>query len=416
MVYDLIIIGGGASGLFGAVCASLLDNKLKIAVLEKNNRVGKKILMTGNGRCNLTNQNIDVSFYNSDSVEFLNTVLTKFGLNDTLEMFKSLGVLTVNENDKIFPMSLQASSIVDVLRFKIQELGVDLITEFDVKNITKKSNLFYINSYNGKTLASKKVIVATGGKAAPSTGSTGDGYIIAGDFGHKCTKLYPSLVQLVCDKNKVLALKGVKFNGSAELYVDGSAVLKEFGEILFTDYGVSGPPIFQLSGKASVCIDNAKKVSIKLDLCPEISYEELFDHLIKRNKNIVVDEFLTGLFNKQICKMLLKQSGLEKFGVSATKLTTLQLETIAKTAKNWELEITGTKSWNNAQVTIGGILTNEITPDTLESKLVKGLYFAGEIINVDGKCGGYNLQWAWSSGAVAAKSAVEEIIREETKA
>ncbi len=416
MVYDLIIIGGGASGLFGAVCASLLDNKLKIAVLEKNARVGKKILMTGNGRCNLTNQNIDINFYNSDSIDFVNNILKSFDLNDTLEMFESLGVLTVNEDNKVFPMSLQASSVVDVLRYKTQELGIDLITEFDVKKINNKSNLFYITSYNNKTFVSKKIIIATGGKAAPSTGSTGDGYILAGNFGHKCTKLYPSLVQLVCDKNNVLPLKGVKFNGSAELYIDNQAVLKEFGEILFTDYGISGPPIFQLSGKVSVALDFKKSVTLRLDLAPDMTYKELFDHLLKRNKNIIVDEFLTGLFNKQVCKMLLKQSGLKKFGVSANTLTPLQLETIAKTAKNWEFEIIGTKSWNNAQVTIGGILTNEINSDTLESKLVKGLYFAGEIINVDGMCGGYNLQWAWSSGAVAAKSAVEEIIREETKA
>lgn len=405
MVYDIVIIGGGASGLISAIKAAETNGNLNIAIAEKNQRVGKKILSTGNGRCNLSNADVSLEHFHGEHIDVVDKVFSKFSLNDTLEFFTSIGVLPYkNEEGKYYPNSLQASSVLDMLRLKVDELGVDVLTEYSVIKIKYKGN-FYLTFSNGKSIVAKKIIIATGGKAAPNMGCEGDGYNLLSQFGHSVTKLYPSLVQIKCPSKSVVPMKGVKVNANVKMLVEDSNIREEYGEVLFTDYGLSGPPIFQLSRIAAKSVDESKKTVCELDIIPYMSLESLTDHILNRNKNIVVDEFLTGLFNKQISKMLLKEVGLEKFGVLSNVLSVDQLKKIAYLCKHWKFDVVGTNSWMQAQVTAGGVRTNEFDYATLESKKQSGIYACGEVLDVDGDCGGFNLQWAWSSGSVAGTSA-----------
>ena len=406
MVYDLVIIGGGASGLI----ASIFAKEINVCILEKNSRVGKKILTTGNGRCNFTNRNIDIASYHSNNISFVSNVFKNFGLGETLDFFESIGIVPLElDEGKIYPASLQASSVLDMLRYKAVSNGVNIITEFDAKSIQKKGNIFYVKSYDGKSVCANNVIIATGGKTAPKSGSDGFGYKFAEKFGHKTTLLYPSLVQLKCPVKDVISMKGIRFDGIAILNIDDVTVKSQHGEILFTEYGLSGPAIFQISGHASKALEEGKNVECYLDIIPFMSLENFIGNLMQRDRGIVIDDFLTGLFNKRVAMMLLKKCGIDKFGISSNVLTNEMIIDIANTAKKWKFDITGTNMWDNAQVTGGGICLDEINADTMESKLVEGLFFSGEILDVDGDCGGFNLQWAWSSGSIAGMAAADKV-------
>ena len=411
MIYDIAIIGGGASGLIASIKAKMTDKNLNVLILEKNQRVGKKILSTGNGRCNLTNSEINTSRFHGENLEIIERIFSEFGLEETLDFFLSIGVLPYLSSDgKYYPNSLQASSVLDMLRFKAVELGIEVKTEFQVSKL-KYNNNFYISSIDNKSVVSKRLIVATGGKAAPNMGSDGDGYEFMKKFGHSVTELYPSLVQIKCPSKQVVPMKGVKVNANISLYADNELIKKEYGEVLFTDYGLSGPPVFQISGSAAFATQKNKKTYVELDIIPTLDLEKLTEHILSRNKRLLIDEFLTGLFNKQLGKMLVKQVGIEKFGVSAEVLTDSQLKNIAKLCKCWRFDVTGTNSWMQAQTTSGGVRTKEFDYSTLESKYCKGLYACGELLDIDGDCGGFNLQWAWSSGAVAGVSAAMSLMR-----
>jgi len=405
--HSLIIVGGGAAGLASALISK--DSGIDVAIIEGTDRIGKKILTTGNGRCNISNANININSYHSENPNFPAYTLDSFNLEHTVNFFNSLGIpLVTLEGGKMFPMSLQASSVLDILRFAIEEKQIPVYTNTKAKEITKKNNNFKILTSDNVTYDCEKLIIATGGKSAPKTGSDGSGYTLAKQLGHSVTSQVPALVQLKLNYNRLKALSGVKFDGYAEIFIDGKSVQKEFGEILFTDYGISGPPILQLSRVASYSLSQNRKITLKIDMLPTIPYENLKQFLENHwfeFKGRSVNDSLIGIINKKVIPIILREAKIEDIHKPCNDLQSSEKHDIYALLKKWQFEISGTNSFANAQVTAGGINTKEINPKTLESNIVPNLYFAGEILDVDGDCGGFNLQWAWSSGAIAGKSA-----------
>ncbi len=388
---DTAIIGGGAAGLASAVFAARRGKK--VLLLERLPRVGKKILSTGNGRCNLTNKNIRPERYHGQDASFAKEALSAFPLSDTLSFFESIGLaVSEGEHGKLYPKSLQASSVLDLLRLELSRLGVSETVDAFVKDIKKEKGGFQITTEDGRSFSSKTVILATGGKAAPSMGTDGEGFALAQNFGHTCITPIPSLVQIKTEP-PMRALKGVKHVGEASLYIDGAHVHSETGEILFTDYGLSGPPIFNLSRYASEGVRQNRKVRVLLNLFPDYTPEDLFSFLSARKEalpHLTEDAFLFGLLPKLLGREITKRAR--------------DLYDLSGLLSAFPLKVTGVMPWANAQVTAGGIATKDVNPKTMESALCPGLYFCGEILDIDGDCGGFNLQWAWSSAYVAAQN------------
>jgi predicted Rossmann fold flavoprotein len=405
--HDLLIIGGGAAGLLAAIIAK--DIGIDVAILEGTDRIGKKILTTGNGRCNITNENMSQDKYHSDNNCFYNSALDSFNYIDTINFFQSIGLPIFNlEEGKAYPMSLQASSVLDIFRLALEEKAIPVYLNEKVKEIISQKKGFTVISSSGEEYSSNKVILCTGGISAPKTGSDGSGYSLVRQLGHKIVTPIPALVQLKLNYKNLKALSGIKVEGSAEIFSKGKSLRKEQGEILFTDYGISGPPILQLSRSAAYAIKKKEPVTLKVDLISTFTKEALENflenHWATFSYRSVHDSFI-GVINKKLIPILLKEAGLDSIHKPCWDLQWGEKLAIIKLLKEWEFQVSDTNTFNDAQVTAGGVDTIDINPVTLESKLIPGLYFAGEVMDVDGDCGGYNLQWAWSSGYVAAKNA-----------
>ncbi|CAM2867444.1 NAD(P)/FAD-dependent oxidoreductase [Hathewaya histolytica] len=408
MIKDLIIIGGGASGLVASIIAK--DFNSNITLLEGTDRIGRKILTTGNGRCNISNKYINIKRYHSDLDGFGEKVLNQFNNEDTINFFSSIGLpLRTLEGGKMYPLSLQSSAVLDILKLAIEEREINLQLNSKVKNIELKKDIFYI--YTEKDiLKSKKVLLCTGGKSYVGTGSDGSGYTLAKNLGHSIINTIPSIVQIKLNHDKLKAISGVKFEGSAEILVEGKSIKKEYGEILFTDYGISGPPILQLSRIAS-SKSESNNMNLTIDMFPQMSKEHLRNFLENHfgafGYRSIYNCFI-GIINKKLIPIFLKESGVTDIHKEAYHLTWDEKENLLNNLKNWTFEVSGTNTFREAQVTAGGINTKEVDEETLESKIIPGLYFAGEILDIDGDCGGFNLQWAWSSGVVSSRSALSK--------
>jgi predicted Rossmann fold flavoprotein len=428
MKHELLIIGGGAAGLTAAITAK--DLGIDAAIIEGSSRVGKKILTTGNGRCNISNASIDevvdrfskninsfndktqvLSRYHSENIGFHLPVLKAFTVEDTVNFFKLLGlpILTLEEG-RMYPMSLQATSVLDVLRMAVSERDIPLYIEHKVTAIkpSKQGFKVFCKTPEGEMCFDcRKIILCTGGKSAPTTGSDGSGYSLAKSLGHSIIAPIPAIVQLKLNYKNLKALAGIKFDGTAEVLVDKKVLRKESGEILYTDYGISGPPILQLSRTASYNLSKGNKVSIKVDMFPQLTMEDLENfletHWSLLGHRSISDSFI-GIINKKLIPTVLKEASVDNIHKPCWELQWNEKKAIYTLLKAWEFIVSDTNSFGNAQVTAGGINTEEVDPETLESKLVPNLYFAGEVLDVDGDCGGYNLQWAWSSGSAAAKA------------
>ena len=389
---NIAVIGGGASGLFAAISAK--NENTDVTIYEKEKRVGRKILATGNGRCNMTNTTASYNDYHSLDIKFIYPTIERFWVDQTLDFFENIGILWKEEDDgKVYPYSDTASAVLDVLRQKLEKSGVITECEFGVKKIKKQNNQFIIEDKNGNRKRADRVIIATGGMAGAQLGSDGSGYKILEGFGHKITKLYPSLVQIRTETDTVKKLKGIKVNAKVSV-----GDKEKTGEVLFTDYGISGPPVFWLSSY----IEGEKEIA--LDIMPEYSYTDISDMITKRVNtlgDIPLEDFFVGMLNKRVSQALLKHIGVEPLSRLASSLSRKEIQAISSIIKNFKLQVKGTSTWNNAQVTKGGADVSQFNADTMESKLVKGLYCCGEVLDVDGDCGGYNLQWAWSSGYIA---------------
>lgn len=391
-MFDTIIIGGGASGLASAVMLKKISADLKVAVVEQFDRVGKKISVTGNGRCNISNTNIKKSNYHSNDLNKAFEILKDFDLQKTAEFFSSIGVELAFEGNKAYPRSFQASSVVDALRFAATNLKVDIIAGTTVQKVTKSNNSFILKT-NNNTLTAKTVIVATGGLAGGSKlGSNGDGYKFLKSFGHKIIEEKPVIVQVKTENTLTKILKGIKVNAKVSVINSNKTLATDSGEVLFCDYGLSGPPILQLSRYAK------KGTEISLDIFSDIEFNNLVDLIMKRKQifsSLPLTEFFAGLIHKKLGQAILKDADIS-LNNNADALTKTDCINIAATLKNFRFKVLGNTGFVNAQATSGGADLNDFD-DNLMSKKTAGLFATGEVLDVDGDCGGYNLQWAWSS-------------------
>lgn len=399
----VLVVGGGASGMLAAITAK--RQGADVTILERNPRVGKKILATGNGRCNFTNINADVSYYNGSNPKFIYSSLSKFDAYSTIDFFEDLGIAhKVEDAGKVYPMSDQASSILDVLLYEIEQRRIKVNCDAFVRSISKRKDKFILGLEDGSTVDGDRVIIATGGKAMPSSGSDGNGYQLAKQMGHTITEIFPGLVQIMLEGTFFKQIQGVKFVGTAEVLSNNKSLAKDRGDILFANYGVSGPPILQLSRLAGELLLKGRDATLRISILDSMSEDEvrrLIEDRFNRATGKTVEFSMVGLINKRLIPVLLREAKIQDLRAPVQTLSSEQRNRIAKILRDWRFKIRGTKSWPSAQVTAGGVDTREINPNTMESKIVKGLYFAGEIIDIDGQCGGFNLQWAWSSGFVA---------------
>ena len=405
-----IIIGGGAAGLMAAITAA--ENGAGVTILEHMPRVGKKILSTGNGKCNLTNLDMRPDCYRCGTADFPMTAIGRFSAADTVSFFRRLGVVVTDRNGYVYPASGQAQTVLDALREKAESLEIRIVTECRPETVERDGTGFCVRTSCG-AFRGDFLTLAAGSKAAPSTGSDGSGYDLAASLGHKIVKPLPALVQLKCRGDFFRSIAGVRTEAEVSLYTAGKhgelgdLLASDRGELQLTDYGISGIPVFQVSRYASEALDRKKRVLAVLDFFPSLKDEELF-LLLKEQRMYLSDRkaegFLNGIFHKKLAALFLKAAGIRGEEM-AGRLSDKKLLAAAELIKRTVVEVTAANSFDKAQVCMGGVRVKDVDPCTMESRLVPGLYFAGEILDVDGICGGYNLQWAWSSGYAAGASA-----------
>lgn len=404
----VLVIGGGASGLTAAIAAA--ENGAKVTLLERNRQVGKKILVTGNGRCNLTNTKQDSSCYRGGTPGFADRVLGQYGLSETLRFFFRLGILTRDRNGYLYPYSDQAASVASALRMEAEHRGVKLALENEVLEL-KVSGSRFLARTGSWTYEGDACILAAGSAAAPSTGSDGSGYRLAENLGHRIVKPLPALVKLKCRERFFGQLSGLRIEAVVRIFSEGKKIAEDRGEVQFTKEGISGIPVFQVSRFAVRALEKGKRVEARLDLLPafgEKELDQLFASRLRDGGYKNGGQFLNGLFPEKMTVCLLERSGIPK-GKRVKDWSREELLSLLQMIRDFRAEIVSGGDFEQAQVCCGGVDTGEICPDTMESRLVPGLYFAGELVDIDGACGGYNLQWAWSSGYVAGLHASEAV-------
>lgn len=404
---DVCIIGGGAAGLSLAVMLKTESPDVKVTVLEAADRVGRKLATTGNGRCNISNVSLAAERYHGDR-ELAAKLLKDFGIKEQRLFFRSVGIdFAELEEGKLYPRSLQATSVVDALRFRCDELGVQTRLNSRVTTVKRLNDGFEVLC-DTDSLKSRVVVVAAGGKAGGKLG-TEDGYAILKSLGHKIEKVFPSVVQLKTEPSVVRQLKGIKVMANVTAVSD-SGRRCEFGEVLFCDYGLSGPPVLQISRLAE-----GGNATISLDIIPDMTEAEIKSEILRRTelfKDRPVSELLTGFVHKRLGQVLLKTAGAD-VNASVSTLDEKVVGKAAKMMKDWRFKVTGTTGFENAQVTAGGASAAQFF-DNLMSKKAKGLFAVGEVLNVDGDCGGFNLAFAWSS-AFAAANGIKEFLKNDNR-
>jgi len=393
----MIIIGAGAAGLISAITSARAGQS--VTLLEQNNKIGKKILVSGNGKCNIGNKYISPNRFHSQNPGFIEEVLEGYDFEVVEKFFTSIGLeLIEGKEGKIFPMSLQASSVVELLEYEAKRVGVQIICDCAVTSIDKNNNTFTVETSQG-TKTCEKLLLASGSPAAPQLGGSNSGYALATKMGHTLIPRHPSLVQLCSGENWVKACAGVKVAGLAQLYANGEYITEKKGDLLFTNYGISGLAILDLSREVSSRLVNFDYCELNLDLMPELSKEKIINLLLKRineKSEKPLNLWLQGVINKKLIPVILEQS---KCKVKIEKdLNRKEIGKLVYTIKNLKLSINDTKGFQGAEVATGGINTTEVNPQTMESKLVPNLFFAGEILDVDGDRGGFNFHFAWICG------------------
>lgn len=393
------IIGGGASGMLAALTAAENRNR-HVLLLEKQERVGRKLMATGNGRCNLTNTFAEVKNYHGEDAAFVSCAMEYFSPIETEEYFRSLGLLCSEQyGGRVFPVSDSAGSVLDVLRFALDSAGVEVRTGIQIEKASLKKDGFHLISGN-EVIRAEKLIVACGGKAGGKLGGCPDGYEILKSFGHRCSKLYPALVPIRTDTDYPRSLKGVRTDAAVRLFAGNKLIAESSGELQFVEKGISGPAAFDISRAASVCGGR-----LEIDFLKETSLEDIKLLLIRRRHLSPEKEnssVFVGMLHNRLGMTIVKYASLRPSG-RIGELTDSDISRLASAAKEFSLNVTGTDSFESAQVTAGGVLTCDFNSRTLESRLVPGLYACGEVLDIDGDCGGYNLQWAWASGRLAGR-------------
>jgi predicted Rossmann fold flavoprotein len=400
----IAIIGAGASGMAAALAAAENPNA-QVILLERQARVGRKLQATGNGRCNLTNLHANCKHYYGENPDFAAYSLEKYNVSNTINWFADMGLYIVSEDSgRVYPYSDQANSVVDVLRFALEKPNIQLLTGFEVLKIKANHPGFALESAD-EVITCDKLIVACGGLAGTKLGGSLSGYKLLQKLGHHCTKLRPTLVQIKSSWGSCASLKGVRANCCAEIYRDDALHSTGEGELQFTEFGLSGPVIFEIS--RDVCAEQGNW-TCRLDLLPEMTEEALLMMLCrKRNSSLAAEELLTGILHNRLGRVVVKEAGIS-LHAPISQLEDWELAKVCALVKGLPVPLTEPMGMDAAQVTAGGIRTDEFDPTTMESRLLPGLYACGEVLDIDGDCGGYNLQWAWSSGRCAGESAGKE--------
>ena len=402
----VVIVGGGASGLMAAISAA--REGAEVTIVEQKDRLGKKILSTGNGRCNLTNEYMDETCFRGDDTSMIPEVLSAFGYQETVNFFEELGVILKGRQGYVYPLVEQAGAILDALCMEINHLGVRTILGESVTAIHHSDQSFTVKTTK-ESIQCDAVILATGGKAASVLGSDGSGYALAKSFGHHMSPVVPALVQLVGKGHFYKQVSGVRTFAKVSLYINEKYVCEDTGELQLTNYGISGIPVFQISRYAAKGLYEKQSVVVELDFIPNMSDDTFSAFLEKRIKTQgykTAEEFLIGIFNKKLIGLLLKASRIDTDTI-IRDITEEQLKKLLYVSKHFRTEIQETKGFEQAQVCAGGVRTTEIHPHSMESIYTDGLYLTGELLDIDGMCGGYNLQWAWSTGYIAGKHAAK---------
>ncbi|MBQ2987017.1 MAG: NAD(P)/FAD-dependent oxidoreductase [Tyzzerella sp.] len=403
---NIIVIGGGASGIAAAISAA--REGANVIVIEHKDRIGKKILSTGNGRCNLTNENMDARYFRGDDTTIVTEVLNEFGYSQTKQFFEQLGVILKNRQGYIYPISDQASTILDVLRMELDRLKVKVCLEQHVVSAKKNTKGFQIITDKGRYQCDA-LILATGGKASSVLGSDGSGYVLAKQFGHQISPVVPALVQLKGKGNYFKQVAGVRTHAKVSLYENETFISEDTGELQLTNYGISGIPVFQISRYAAKGLYEKKKINVVIDFIPSMTEDELYTYVnerVKTHGEKKTEDFFVGMFHKKLISMFLKEANIP-FSTPVHMIPHEDLKRMLCLCKHFTVVIEGTNDFEQAQVCAGGVRTTEINPKTMESLHESGLYIAGELLDIDGICGGYNLQWAWSTGFIAGENAAK---------
>ncbi len=400
---DIIVVGAGAAGLVASITAARAGQK--VTLLEQNNKIGKKILVSGNGKCNINNRYIHPTRFHGQNSDFIEKVLDGYGFEVVEKFFTSIGLeLTEGKEGKMFPLSLQASSVVELLEYEAKKLGVQILCDCAVTSIRKEGDTFTLETSLGSKKC-EKLLLASGSPAAPQLGGSNSGYAFATRMGHSLIPRHPSLVQLCSEETWVKECAGVKISGSAQLYANGEYITEKKGDLLFTNYGISGLGILDLSREVSIRLADYDFCELNLDLMPAFSKEKLINLLLNRTNSTSekpIELWLHGVINKKLIPIILEQS---KCKVKTEKqLNRKEIAKLVYAIKNLKLSINDTKGFKGAEVATGGVNTAEVNPQTMESKLVPNLFFAGEILDVDGDRGGFNFHFAWVSGLRVARN------------
>ena len=399
---DVIVIGGGAAGMVAAIKA--LNNGHKVTILEQKEKLGKKLLATGNGRCNLTNRILaecpwEEYLFDAADYDKVKNIFKSFSYEDTIRFFDSLGLMVGYEGDYVYPLSKQASSVYEVLTYKLRDLGADVKTDTYVTNISKENDKFMIKT-SGNTFKADKVICAFGSKAMPKLGGADKGYYILNKLGHKMKDIAPGLVQLKCDDKMLKDLAGVRTDALLSLFDIKREVYKERGQLQFTDYGLSGIVAMNLS---NYLYNISNEAYVYVDLLADFEDKELTEILIERKNSFKfrnTNELLTGMLPNKVSYVILKKLNIDNKLIN--DLSDDEILNISSLIKHMKFKITGTNSYEDAQICMGGISLSEVN-ECMESNHIKGLYIVGETLNVHGRCGGFNLQWAFTTGAIAGE-------------
>ena len=401
------IVGGGAAGMMAAIAAA--RGGAKVTLLEGNDRLGKKILSTGNGKCNLGNERLGIEDYYTGCPDLLEKLLGQFGTADTISFFQGIGLMVKSRNGYLYPACEQAAAVLDVLRYEVRAAGVEVATDFKAESIRlgRRARQFNVQGREGGR-SFDRVILACGGKAVPKTGSDGSGYRLAEKLGHSLVPVVPALVQLRCKEDYLKSVAGVRADALVTVITGSGKSIRERGELQLTDYGISGIPVFQVSRAVNYILRKERDVEVRIDFLPDIPAEALRHFAEKRaslRKGCTVEAFFTGILNKKLMLLFIRLAGL-KAAEDAASADPKKMRMVYSLCRCFTVHVIGSNTYDNAQVCAGGVPLDEVT-EQLESRKAPGIYFAGEILDVDGKCGGYNLHWAWCSGHIAGAAAAE---------
>lgn len=403
---QVIVVGGGASGMVAAIAAA--REGALVTIIEHKEQLGKKILSTGNGKCNLTNTVMRTDCFRGENISIVEHVLRQFGYQETLDFFETLGLFFKNRQGYIYPVSEQASAVVDLLVMELKKWVVQIVLEEHVSRIVKNENGFSVTT-NKETRYADAVILAAGGKAASVLGSDGSGYALAKQLGHTISTVVPALVQLRGKGTYFKQVAGVRTHAKVSVCVDGTCLSWDTGELQLTNYGISGIPVFQISRFAAKALAEQKKVSVEIDFFPQMEdfvFREFIEERQTKYPERTAEDFFVGIFNRKLIAFFLKQAYIP-LHIKASEIRKDKWEKLFALCKHFQVEIEETNSFDQAQICAGGIRTDEICSTSMESKLEKGFYITGEVMDIDGICGGYNLQWAWSTGYLAGKYAAK---------